>query len=298
MNFTTNPTTTEDGYSIATVIADSVSPHTKRRITTIELVYPRIIHAELLTHRAFSRNAASSRATPVATYLKEVEEYPFMPVTWLEKVAGMAGGKPLADDDASLATMAVEQLRQQALRTVTNLQALGVSKQQANRYLEPFLRIRTLVTATEWKNFFKLRLAKKLVQPEMLDLATAMKKAMEKSTPTKRRLHLPYIADETAADAEEIPSNVAAIRRLQMISAARCARVSYLTHSGRKPDELEDIALAVKLLKNRHMSPFEHPSTANLLDVETANFSGWASLRSGFEVQGSPLRKQLLEELS
>lgn len=297
MNFTRNSTTVEIGDSIATIIADSVSPHTKRRITTIELVYPRIIHSELMTHRVFSRNAASSRATPVTTFIKEVEEQPFMPAQWLQNKAGMAGGEPLADDDASLATMAVEQLRQQALRTVSNLQRLGVSKQQANRYLEPFLRIRTLVTATEWKNFFKLRLDKKTVQPEMFDLATAMKAAMEKSTPVRHRNHLPYI--ETTAEIDDRPDDDADLRHLQMISAARCARVSYLTHAGRKPDALDDIELAVKLLKSRHMSPFEHPATACHLDVEIANFrGGWGSFRADLEVQGSPLRKQLLEELT
>jgi len=47
----------------AKIIQDSRSG--SNRITTFELEYPRFIHAELLTHRQFSRNSASSRAIPV-----------------------------------------------------------------------------------------------------------------------------------------------------------------------------------------------------------------------------------------
>ena len=55
----------------AKIICDSISP-VGARITTFELVYPRFIHGEFMTHRVFSRNAASSRAIPVKTFLKQV----------------------------------------------------------------------------------------------------------------------------------------------------------------------------------------------------------------------------------
>jgi hypothetical protein len=41
------------------------------------------------------------------------------------------------------------------------------------------------------------------------------------------------------------------------ISAARCARVSYLTHDGKR-DLKADIKLAEMLRANGHLSPFEH----------------------------------------
>jgi thymidylate synthase ThyX len=43
----------------AKIIADSVSSDTNQRIITMELEYPRFIHSEFMTHRVFSRNAAS-----------------------------------------------------------------------------------------------------------------------------------------------------------------------------------------------------------------------------------------------
>ena len=175
MYHTTNDTTTVIGCATATVIADTMAERTGGRIMTLELVYPRIIHAEFLTHRVFSRNAASSRATPVATCLEEVERRPYVPSQWLKNKPGMAGGEPFDAEDAAAIASDIKSLRQMTTAVVRRLMELGVSKQQANRYLEPFMYIRTLVTATDWDNFFKLRLDKAHVQPEMYDLARAMR---------------------------------------------------------------------------------------------------------------------------
>ena len=43
----------------AQIVADSIN-QMGDRITTYLLTYPRFIHAELMTHRVFSRNSASS----------------------------------------------------------------------------------------------------------------------------------------------------------------------------------------------------------------------------------------------
>jgi hypothetical protein len=48
----------------ARVLLDSRSP-SGARLTTLEVRYPRFIHSEMMTHRVFSRNAASSRAIPI-----------------------------------------------------------------------------------------------------------------------------------------------------------------------------------------------------------------------------------------
>jgi hypothetical protein len=45
--------------------------------------------------------------------------------------------------------------------------------------------------------------------------------------------------------------------RLKKISAGRCARLSYLTHDGKR-DYKEDIALHDRLVASGHMSPTEH----------------------------------------
>ena len=42
-------------------------------IWTMQLRYPRFIHAEFMTHRVFSRNASSSRAIPVKKQLEDAK---------------------------------------------------------------------------------------------------------------------------------------------------------------------------------------------------------------------------------
>lgn len=280
MYHTTNDTTTVIGCATATVIADTMAERTGGRIMTLELVYPRIIHAEFLTHRVFSRNAASSRATPVATCLEEVERRPYVPSQWLKNKPGMAGGEPFGAEDAAAIASDIKLLRQMTTSVVRRLMERGVSKQQANRYLEPFMYIRTLVTATDWDNFFKLRLDKAHVQPEMYDLARAMRIAIDKSTSVVGRIHLPYIDwDVSGAVGDE--DCVAA-----MISAARCARVSYLTHDGKAPDKEKDLALANRLWEEGHLSPFEHQAWAKFSPYYYSNFRGWSSARRYFSGRG------------
>lgn len=278
MYHTTNDTTTVIGCATATVIADTMSERTGGCILTLELVYPRIIHAEFLTHWMFSRNAASSRATPVATCLEEVERRPYVPSQWLKNKPGMAGGEPFNAKDTAAIESDIKVLRQMTTAVVRRLMERGVSKQQANRYLEPFMYIRTLVTATDWDNFFKLRLDKAHVQPEMYDLARAMCMAIGKSTPVVGRIHLPYIDwDVSGAFGDEVLA--------VMVSAARCARVSYLTHDGKAPDKEKDLALAKRLWEEGHLSPFEHQAWAKFSPYYSRNFRGWSSARRYFSGQ-------------
>lgn len=64
----------------AEILADSIC--NGHRITTMLLTYPRFIHGEVMTHRLFSRNSASSRAIPFEKMVKMVEENPFIPIAW------------------------------------------------------------------------------------------------------------------------------------------------------------------------------------------------------------------------
>jgi thymidylate synthase ThyX len=74
----------------AKIIADSISESEYGdRITTFELEYPRFIHGELMTHRLFSRNAASSRAIPINKMMDQVLTAPAMPVEWGLNKSGM-----------------------------------------------------------------------------------------------------------------------------------------------------------------------------------------------------------------
>ena len=106
---------------------------------------------------------------------------------------------------------------------------VGYHKQIVNRLTEPFQFIKVVVTATEWDNFFKLRLHED-AQPEIHELARCMLEAMEKSEPTyleEDEWHLPYILD-----GERIQVPLEAQKRA---SVGRCARVSYQNHDNTNP---------------------------------------------------------------
>lgn len=271
IHHTENETTSMCGQAIATVIADSVSPYDGTRITTFELVYPRYIHSELMTHRVFSRNASSSRATPLKVTLDEVVNDPVFFDFVGKNQAGMVAGEELEGEELACFKDDWELLGAQVARRVEQMsEKYGIHKQTLNRALEPWLRIRTLVTSTEWENFFKLRIAED-AQPEMRSLALAMKRAGAASNPVEDHFHTPYVSRE--------PKVLSQNEKNQCI--ARCARVSYARHDGKEPSLEDDLKLYERLKVSGHMSPFEHCAFAE--EGQWANFKGWRSVRNYLE---------------
>lgn len=141
----------------AKIIADSINDG--HRITTYLLTYPRFIHSELMTHRVFSRNSASSRAIPFEKMVKSVEEDPFVPIAWQRDHRGMQGTEYFTDEEEEVQSLIGEWLesKDQALDRAKVMAGFGLTKQLCNRLLEPFLWHTVIVTATEWDNFFELR---------------------------------------------------------------------------------------------------------------------------------------------
>ena len=254
-------------------MADSISTQ-GIRLTTMELSYHRFIHSEFMTHRMFSRNAASSRAIPVEKMLKQVEENPAMPIHWGLNCPGMQ-----AKEEISYIPLAVDDWKacaKGALMSAEWLMEHNLHKQIVNRVLEPFQFIKVIVTATEWDNFFKLRCHAD-AQPEMQELARCMKEAMDNSIPTELKVgqwHLPYVTEDYGDD-EWYPVST---RQVIKCSVARCARVSYLNHDNSSPDIEKDIALYDRLLEAGHMSPFEHIATPMKVpnDWECIPSKGWS----------------------
>lgn len=256
----------------AKIIQDSI--HQGKRITTMELKYPRFIHSQMLTHRAFSRNSGSSRAIPVERLIQEVEADPVNPLFWGANRPGMQATEELPHPDLEVAQRAWEDARAAALQYARRLAGLGAHKQIVNRLLEPFQHISTIVTATDYGNFFNLRI-EDTAQPEIQAIAKAMKEAMDASTPVETTRHLPYVRPEEIE--QFLPTD------LEMISAARCARVSYLNHDGTTPDVERDLKLARSLREHRHLSPFEHQAVA--AGGKYFNLDGWKSQRYVMETQ-------------
>lgn len=231
------------------------------RLTTFEVTYNRYIHAELMTNRMFSRNAQSSRAIPVQRRLKRVRENPVMPIRWGANQRGMQA-QEVEVDDLEACKAAWLAAATSAADAAERLMDLGLHKQWANRVLEPFDTITTIVTATNYENSFALRCDPD-AQPEYHNLAWKMADLYYNSEPTVLRpgeWHLPYVnVDEEMErwSAEGVPYDEI-VKVLVKASVARCARVSYLNHDGSSPDLTKDIALHERLLADGHMSPFEH----------------------------------------
>ena len=141
----------------AEVIADSLNQFGER-ITTMKLVFPRIILAEFNTHRMFNRNSASSRAIPFHKMVKMVQEQPFIPIAWQKEHKGMQGIEYFTDEkDIYRVEQVWRDARRRAIDVAKDLHSSKVTKQLCNRLLEPFMYHTVLVTATEWENFFELR---------------------------------------------------------------------------------------------------------------------------------------------
>lgn len=256
----------------AKIIADSIGYYggAMSRLTTIQLRYPRLVHSEFNTHRVFSRNASSSRAIPVAKMIEQVRNDPAAPYVWTTNKPGMQGDV-VTDPEliAKYDQMWIEAANQ-AADNAEVLMGEGLHKQVVNRILEPFQWISVIVTATEWANWFELRNHKD-ADPTIKRLAEVMLAAMEASTPKHLEAgewHLPYVSKE---EKSALP-----IATLVKISAARCARVSYLTHDGEFPDVDKDIALYERLVGSRplHASPIEHQARVINLNNDEIGLNG------------------------
>ena len=114
------------------IILDSISK-SGARLITMELKYPRFVHAELMTHRAFSRNAASSRAIPIKKVIRMVEDDPAIPVFWGKNKRGMSPTEEVEDTPAAMRGWL--EARDSAIEHAIKLSKLGLHKQIVNRLL-------------------------------------------------------------------------------------------------------------------------------------------------------------------
>lgn len=257
----------------AKIIADSVSA-AGARLVTMEVTFPRLVLAEFNTHRVFSRNSASSRAIPVAKQLARIREEPFVPDSWGLNQAGMQAEREADEPTAAAARDTWLAARDRAVEQAEELLRLGIHKQLANRLLEPFMWHTVIVTATEWSNFFALR-ANAMAQPEIRIAAALMLAAFEQSAPEPvpdGGWHLPLLQPDERDGTFEHTEDA------RRISAARCARVSYLTHGGVR-DRDADLGLYRRLVDGGHLSPLEHVATPEPDGAWVGNFRGWRQLR-------------------
>lgn len=270
------------GLIKAEILADSIHPFTRSRLTTMRITYPRFVHAEFMTHRMFARNASSSRAIPSKRVRAMIRKLPAVPAEWGRNQAGMQAGAPLAPWRELFARFVWGAVMQVALLGSWLLDAIGCHKQIVNRVTEPWGTITVIVTGTDaaFANFYTLRRHKD-ADPTIRELAEAMCDVHKTSRPrelTDGAWHLPLVDDD---EVKEIGAALAA-----KCSAARCARTSYLNHDGSAPSVAKDIALFTRLVGSVpvHASPLEHQAMASpFLGVADAGCfgagTGWLQLR-------------------
>ena len=249
----------------AKIIADSISPQGKR-ITTFELVYPRIVHSEFMTHRLFSRNAASSRAIPVKAMLETIRTDTAKPVSWGKNQAGMQAA---GDHDALINGYTPDEwwnlAALSASRFAEDFAEAGYHKQVANRLVEAFSHIKVVLTATSYDNWFWLR-DHKDADPTINALAVVMWDALQNSEAIELApgaWHVPYYQNGYWIESELTPGLDAFGSSLDdalKISSSCTAQVSY-----RKNDDSLEKAQAVfaRLVESApvHASPTEHQAT-------------------------------------
>jgi hypothetical protein len=293
------------GFS-AKILADSVTS-SGARLTTVEATYCRIIHSEVLTHRMLSRSSASSRAIPVTKLIGRVVEDPFIPEHIGKNQKGMQASEQISEEARKEAVEVWLEARDNAVMNARHMMELGVHKQVVNRIIEPWMWITVIISATEWDNFFALR-CHEAAEPHFQKIAGMIREARDASVPRllgTGQWHLPLVHTEDIhplmSEFDGAQGRRAAVTlgtidgerpilngpdalwfydRLVRISVGRCARVSYLTHDGKR-DPSEDVRLHDDLMTKRplHASPAEHVALPQITPSWSGNFYGFTQYR-------------------
>ncbi len=349
--------TTISAVAIASSRNTSDPDPSSRRLTSVLCRYPRWIHAEGRTHRLLSlgedfdadwcsfeprtpspmedpmlsRNASSSRAIPVRKMIDDVLADPAVPLFWGKNQRGMQGGEECSErvglgstwwpgekgnwsrEDAWLGAM------HDAIRWARRYDEAGYHKQIVNRLIEPFSHITVVFSATEWSNFFKLRIHAD-AEPHIRLLAERIREAID-TAPVEflqpGEWHLSFVGPDDRRSARAwaeanrpprgafpgrgggakhhsagVPFHLQAQENLRKLAVARCASTSYKTVDGFDMTLERAVALHDKLVAADpiHASPCEHVAQADewvrALDrsgwnrpEEHGNFVGWRQYR-------------------
>lgn len=298
----------------AGLVKYSISKY-QNEIKTFELEYPRYIHAEIMTHRIFSRNAASSRAIPTHKKISMIWRDPVIPIKWGKNKAGMQDEGELSNVKKGICRFAWKTLSKFACIAAWSMSKVGLHKQYVNRVLEPWERYKAIITCTESDNFFDLRLHKD-AQPEIQELAYCMKEALNLSKPEllhPGEWHLPYVDSRRSETTRKLEyfmnGEEVSLEDAKQISVSCCAQVSY-----RMLDDSLEKALRIynRLITSKpsHWSPTEHQATPMhypvvcfenevepgmthmQLDTSEAwsgNFKGWIQNRQLLQIESGDL---------
>jgi hypothetical protein len=298
----------------AELLLASKNAATGRILYTFKLTFPRIILAEVNTHRMASKNTSSSRAVPVAKQIERVLNDPFVPVWWGKAQPGMQAFEEVDADIKHEAIQIWLQARNCMVSFAQDLLELGLHKQIPNRLLEPFMWTEQIFSATDLNNLDALRnhemaephfqILAKSIRAIRIDVEEAFRNGWEFDpewvgdiqTLQPGDWHLPLITQDElrAAHHPFVREEVEAFERLKKISAARCAWVSFYMPGQSK---MIDLAAADRTFDKlvaddpKHLSPFEHQARAMVQDYYCANFRSFMQYRKEFPNEDGGDRK-------
>lgn len=262
----------------ANIVQDSSLP-TGERLLTYNLRYGRLIHSELLRHRAASHSVKSSRAIPTKKYRKEVEKDPYIPVKFGTNQRGMQAGKQTA---ASVAygTRIWKLSAKFACLAHSLMELVNVHKEVSNRILEPYVWVEETLTVEEdaLREIAKLRIHND-AQEDIRAVLEEMIYECEKSTTIvleENQWHVPYVVRQINGSMvyKDNDGKTLTLDEAIICSAARCARSSYANHDNSTTTYENDTKLADRLIGSEpmHLSPFEHQARPFANDQEKFDY--------------------------
>lgn len=290
------------GQVSARIIAHTKSAVTGIEMKTFEWEYPRIILAEVNTHKALGKNTSSSRAIPVKTLLEQVRNNPSMPVRFGAANSGMQDNgvhTALVKHPFLDVHLPAEEAWRDAIAEASEWQEAfynaGYAKQVCNRLTEAGQRIKQVVSGTDFENVWWLR-DHDAADPTIAALIKCARQALEASTPTVLQpgeWHVPYYNDGVWKFHQTVcmtPGGRVAVDKFGhslehalIISASCCAQASY-----RKLDDTIEKARSVYARLNLHgeepddpvhASPLEHQGTP--IQKYTVDYTGMTQTVNG-----------------
>lgn len=267
----------------AKLLAYSYNEKSGQELMTYECELPRIILAELSTHRGhIIFNSQSSRAVPVDKYLNNIKKRPFFPIFWGKKQKGMAAFEEQSNAVPWLAQEGPVEIDRDDFWEATIYHNLSIAyamdkagyhKQIVNRIIENYSYVRIVLSATNLDNFFHQRIHK-MAEPHIRDLAIKMYEEKEKMSPrplTQGEWHLPYIRVRRGKDnkleyyrvGDEKYEHPLTLSAAQQISVVCCAQVSYrnLNDSFESVNRVYANLISDDPNEPGHYSPFCHQGT-------------------------------------
>lgn len=317
-------------YAVS-IICDSIGP-SGVRFTTFVVTYPRFVHSEMMTHRMLSKSSASSRAIPSEKMRAMIRDTPALPLWWGKNQSGMQAKEELDNSHLVYGTAQQEgpvdaqggsvcrlieertergeaqrlwlEARDAMLDYSDRLAKLGLHKALVNRLTEVWMPITVVISGTDWNNLWHLR-DHPDAMPELQVPVTEMFYQYLESKPKKLDegdWHQPFMDAETIAacrlswnldQAIPVSAYPFAVDSLNKISAARCARVSYLNHEGKRVID-DDLKLYDRLVRRDdprepiHAAALEHTAQALATAERIGNVRGWRQLRKTIPNEAGP----------